>query len=391
MWLLRCVVFLGLLLSNDVVHSRLYSARDKVFGVPNMQHYVVICARVGPGDGPYLDEWVAYHLAAGVDHLFLGVDPAADAVTKRATRRWLASKYVTRMRWNKTFIDQRVFEPTFSTSFMARCYDVVGSRTRWMALIDTDEFIVPRGCSIPEAIAQFCHPLIPWVPVVWSMFGSSHRDDRRCVANLVVEDFTMSGGNCSHLCPPQAGQFYPYCGECRHTKAVVNTFCARTARHADNHWVNRLDEMPAECLQAIGTTRKAMAAQPSNSMLEGQADVGQAVVQCGSALQLHHFGTLSRAEFFTKRSKRRRDADIDLQALWTTRDLNHAEQPEAQKFSKAVRQLLALGTTAPPVRRPQCPAPQAVLGAARVGRWRSLELEAAATLGLPPVDSQPSG
>eukprot|EP00667_Euglena_gracilis_P011042 EG_transcript_11267 len=369
-------------------HGRLYPPRDKVLGVPATQkYYVAICARVESGDGPYLDEWVAYHLAAGADHIFLGVDPAADGHTQLAVRRWRANRFVTRMRWNKTLMDSRVSEPNLSNSFQARCYDVVGSRTRWMALIDTDEFIVPRGCSIPHAIAQSCHPLIPWIPLIWTMFGSGHRDDRRFGANLVIEDFVLSGGNCTHSCPHAPGQFHPYCGECRHTKAVVNTFCARTARHAHHHWVEHVEEMPPECLQAIRATPEELACRPSNQMLEGRGDVGPVVKECSAALQLHHYGTLSRAEFFTRRALRRRDGENNLRVLWGQRDLNHVARPEAQKFATAVRHILGLKATAPHVTVPQCPAPPTVLAAAQAGNWRSLDLEAAATGGLPPVES----
>eukprot|EP00667_Euglena_gracilis_P010905 EG_transcript_11110 len=357
--------------------------RDRLFGIPQAQHYVVICSRVGPGDGPYLDEWVAYHLAAGVDHIFLGVDPDADPATKRTTRRWLGTKFVTRFRWNKTNVDVRILDRTSSSSFAARCYDVVAPRTRWMALIDTDEFIVPHGCSIPDTIDQFCHPLIPWIPLIWTMFGSSHREDRHCGANLVIEDFVWSGGNCSHMCKPGQGHSPFYCGECRHTKAIANTFCARGARHAHNHWVNHLDEMPGECLQAAGLTHAELAGQADNPLLVGRP-MGRAVSECNARLQLHHFGTLSRAEFFARRSRRRRDATHDLHTLWALHDLNHEARPQAQRFSTAVRRILALRTAAPLVRGPQCPVPPAVLAAAEAGRWRSVDLEAAARRALPP-------
>lgn len=61
--------------------------------------------------------------------------------------------------------------------------------------------------------------------------------------------------------------------------------------------------MPGECLQAAGLTHAELAGQADNPLLVGRP-MGRAVSECNARLQLHHFGTLSRAEFFARAGDR---------------------------------------------------------------------------------------
>lgn len=230
--------------------------------------FLAICTAVGPRNAYYLDEWIAFHLIAGVDQFFLRLDAAVDNATRRVVDRWVARQIITLFELHGNPEDENavVLRPdVFMNKVAARCYDIVAPSTHWMALIDTDEFMFPQhGCSIAEKIHEACHNRLPTVVLWWTMFGSSHLTDRSEGANLVIEDFLRNGGDCSVVgCKNK-----DYCSECRHTKQIVNTWCVRTSRHAHNHWIERPGEMPLECLEILGHTRNSM------SMYERWAGAG---------------------------------------------------------------------------------------------------------------------
>jgi hypothetical protein len=318
--------------------------------VGQSKFFVSICSRVGPRLAPYLDEWIAFHLIAGVDHFFFMVDKIADNATRSTVQAWVARGFASEITWKGPLDDPRISKGWVApNAFMGQCYDQVAPRTEWMALIDTDEFIVPAdGCSIADTIRKHCHEDLPQVVLFWTAFGTSFRKTRDVQNGLVIEDFLMSGGNCSSVC--KGTDPLTYCRECRHTKAIVNTKCARTATHAHNHWVTNVHEMPLRCLESIGHNYSTIAEWKGHEhplKASGTYKSDPHLRQCSAAFHLNHYAVLSEAEFKWRRtggvlSPLMSSFEDNSKRLFDLRNHNVEVTPNALKFSPAVRQLLEM-------------------------------------------------
>ena len=109
--------------------------RPKVIDEITPEHYLSIAASV-KNEGRYLREWIEYHLWAGVDHFYIYDDGSTDN-TIEVLAPYIESGVVT-----YHYYDGR---KGLKGSQMTRRYRDAVARykycTRWMALIDSDEFM----------------------------------------------------------------------------------------------------------------------------------------------------------------------------------------------------------------------------------------------------------
>lgn len=127
---------------------------------------------------PYILEWVCFHLANGVESFLV-----IDNVGSRRLRRRLRS------------LERRglVRIETF-TGFQVPAYDMalaaMKGATRWLAVIDCDEFLFsPAGDPLPAVLSGFeSHPA---VGVNWVLYGDSGHMTRP--TGLVIENFVERG------------------------------------------------------------------------------------------------------------------------------------------------------------------------------------------------------
>lgn len=98
-----------------------------------------------------LPEWIDFHLAQGVDHLYLFDNESTDA-TPQLLSSYARSGLVTVIPW-----PHRKGYHTQSRAF-AHALRNFGGANRWMAFIDVDEFLYcPDGQALPEFLAGFAH------------------------------------------------------------------------------------------------------------------------------------------------------------------------------------------------------------------------------------------
>jgi len=122
---------------------------------------VALCLRFR-NEAPFLEEWIEYHLAAGVDHFFLYNNFSSD------NYKQVLCPYVERGR--VTLIDwpYKPASPAAENDCIAR----TRGRFDWVGFLDADEFVVIRdGRSIPEFLAGFTD--VPAVALFWYIYGSS--------------------------------------------------------------------------------------------------------------------------------------------------------------------------------------------------------------------------
>lgn len=118
----------------------------------------------------YVEEWARFHLAAGVRQFFIYDNGSTDG-TVEAIEGALPGEALMVTPWAQRVFDARSGAEVHS-QVLAYTHALAnfGSRFRWMAFIDVDEFIVPMdGGLITEALVELgeaAHVSLPW-----HMFG----------------------------------------------------------------------------------------------------------------------------------------------------------------------------------------------------------------------------
>ncbi len=124
------------------------------------KYYLAICA-IAKNEGPYFKEWIDWHQKQGVEKFYIYDNESTDC-----TKDVLAS-----------YIESGVVEYTYFPGQKRQldayddCFERHRLETRWLGIIDLDEFIVPiKDRTIPE----FLHGLEEFssVEINWLVFGS---------------------------------------------------------------------------------------------------------------------------------------------------------------------------------------------------------------------------
>ena len=139
--------------------------------VPNSEVFLAI-ACVSKNEGPYLREWIEYHKIVGVERFYF-YDNESDDNTKEVLEPYIKDGTVVyHFLPNHPITKQfRQIEAYNDAIFKYR------EKTRWMAIIDIDEFIVPvERNSIPEFLADF--EQYPAVVINWVCFDSNGHDKK---------------------------------------------------------------------------------------------------------------------------------------------------------------------------------------------------------------------
>ena len=129
-------------------------------------------ACVAKNEGPYLREWIEYHKIVGVERFYF-YDNESDDNTKEILEPYIKDGTVVyHYLKNHPITKQRPqIEALNDAIFKYR------DRTRWMAIIDADEFIVPvETNSIPEFLADY--EQYPAVAVNWVCFDSNGHEKK---------------------------------------------------------------------------------------------------------------------------------------------------------------------------------------------------------------------
>lgn len=145
-------------------------------GRETFPHYLCVAA-IARDEGRYFKEWIDYHRLVGVEKFFI-----FDNESKDNTYDVL-----------KPYIDAGIVEYTYVTGDgiqnAVNYYAVCAARrkTKWLAVIDLDEFIMPRhDKNIPDFLRRFS-PRVAQIFVRWCLFGSSGHVTRP--DGLVIENY----------------------------------------------------------------------------------------------------------------------------------------------------------------------------------------------------------
>ena len=137
---------------------------------------------IAKDEDPYIIEWLAYHLAIGVDHIF---------VYDNGSRIPIASQLSALGSWRSVTVTRWEDRPGKDSQIEAYAHYLrrYGRKFEWTAAIDIDEFLcLPQDDSVKNFLDRF--PNANGIIINWRYFGSSGhaRHDPR----PVTERFTLA-------------------------------------------------------------------------------------------------------------------------------------------------------------------------------------------------------
>jgi hypothetical protein len=160
----------GIYLGQSLVYGNFGSFRHQVRRVSKRAgnpRGVALCCRIRD-EGRYLEEWIEYYLAAGVEHFFFYEKLSED------NYRPVLETYINR--GIVTLSDNWPHTPVSPAAEQDCILRSIG-RFEWVGFVDADEFLVTRdNRSIGEFLSEYRTQV--GVALHWQMFGSNGHKNR---------------------------------------------------------------------------------------------------------------------------------------------------------------------------------------------------------------------
>ena len=158
------------------------------------EHFLSICA-IAKDEGPYFQEWIEWHRQQGVEKFYIYDNESTD------NTKAILEPYI-----NQGIVDYKYW-PGYRRQLAAYddCLETNRFASRWIALIDLDEFIVPiKDASIPDFLQRFDD--FAAVEINWLIYGSGGQKTK--TQGNVMDRFKYHSLPSHHLN--------------RHVKSIVN-------------------------------------------------------------------------------------------------------------------------------------------------------------------------
>jgi len=149
--------------------------------------YFLSVVGIAKNEGHNLREWIEYHKLVGVENFYIYDNESTDNTSEVL----------------RPYIEQGLVEYTYFPGKKKQipayldCVKRHKLDTKWLALIDLDEFIVPMdGESIPEILKKL-PPIATQLCIGWLVYGDSGHE--KIPNGLVIEEFKYHWGE-PHIC-----------------------------------------------------------------------------------------------------------------------------------------------------------------------------------------------
>lgn len=241
--------------------------------------YLAVCA-IAKNEGPYFEEWIAWHRAQGVEKFYIYDNESTDD-TRLILEPYVAEGVVEYNYWPGRRQQLTVYDD---------CIERHRLDVRWLAFIDLDEFLVPvRDGSVVEFLRGM--EGFASVEVNWLVYGSGGARERR--DGGVMERFR------AHSLPEHRLN--------RHVKSIVDP--RRVACMTGCHEAARM--------RGRSATPDGMPVRASFNHRGPQHDV----------IRVNHYAVKSYEEFLAKRARGRARVDTLREMEYFDRyDLNDIEE-----------------------------------------------------------------
>jgi len=162
----------GILLMGYSRYKRIIKNEDKT----KFPHTLSVMA-IMKNEGAYLKEWLDYHIMVGVEKFYLYDNESTDNTTK-ILKPYIERGIVDYIYWPGKSQQQFAYTDSFNKH---------ANETKWMAVIDLDEFLVPVDYdTVPEYLKTLPKNFAQLV-MGWIQYGSSGH--KKKPKGLVIENF----------------------------------------------------------------------------------------------------------------------------------------------------------------------------------------------------------
>lgn len=243
------------------------------------EHYLAVCA-MAKNEGPYFVEWIEWHLKQGVEKFYIYDNESEDDT------RSILEPYIKRGIVDYTYWPGRKMQlPAYDDCLARHRFS-----SRWIAVIDLDEFIVPlKDGSIPEFLKRFEE--FAAVEINWLIYGSNGHKTK--TPGLIMDRFRR------HSLPEHILN--------RHVKTILDP--RRVCNMIGCHEAARLSGCAADS--------HGIPIRKSFRDREPQQDV----------IRINHYAVKSYEEFIGKRARgRARTSGQRPEEYFTQYDLNDIEE-----------------------------------------------------------------
>lgn len=200
-------------------------------------------------EADYLDEWINYHKLLGVSKFYIFDNESTDK-TRQILQPFIESGVVVyeylsdkKIEKLKSVYGEEVKSHVAHWLAIEKCR----TNTKWVAIIDDDEFIVPkRDKNLPEFLSRFDAD-VSQIILGWTVFGSNGHIKKP--DGLVIENYTMRGqgqngmdslNNFKSIVNPRAMVM-----DCNHYHRVIGKTVDASGR-SENIWENTQKIMPTD-------------------------------------------------------------------------------------------------------------------------------------------------
>ena len=191
---------------------------------PAHDRYGLAITAVVKDEEIYIEEWLKYHRAVGVRH-FIIYDNGSSDRTLEILKVCLPDESLTLVPWSGRMVDASTSQ-ILNGQAIAFAHAILnfGSRYRWMAFIDVDEFLLPKvGSTVEEALARVNG--YPNISLPWHMFGTGGHLKRP--AGPVTRSYTIRGADPLSR-RKNASNFKCIVDPCEVTKVSIHQFETRS-------------------------------------------------------------------------------------------------------------------------------------------------------------------
>jgi glycosyl transferase family 92 len=143
-----------------------------------MTYELSVCA-IAKDETPYLEEWINFHRAVGVEHFFIYDNDSAIPI-KQTLAKYIDAGMVDVIKFSGKGVQHVAYNHFFAAN---------GNRSKWVIVCDIDEFFVPKEKdTIQEVLADYED--YGGLNVSWRIFGSNNHITMP--DGYVVENYTMA-------------------------------------------------------------------------------------------------------------------------------------------------------------------------------------------------------
>ncbi len=130
------------------------------------KYYLSVCA-IAKNEGPYFKEWIEWHLKQGAEKFYIYDNGSTDD-TRQVLEPYIQSGVVDYKYWEGRRQQLAVYDD---------CFETKRFESRWIAIIDLDEFIVPlKDYTLRDFLKRF--ESYSAVEINWLIYGSGGQKNK---------------------------------------------------------------------------------------------------------------------------------------------------------------------------------------------------------------------